>query len=66
MITDHDDDMLLRCPHLGHEMNFGYCRHESRGKPCNLILSCWNGRFDVRAFLENHGQVLPGDPRTNS
>ena len=33
-------------------MTFGYCRQESRGKPCRLILDCWWERFDVRSFLQ--------------
>jgi len=51
MLNDHDQDVLARCPRLGHELTFGYCRQETRGKPCRLILDCWWERFDVRAFL---------------
>jgi hypothetical protein len=54
MLTDHDHDVLLRCCRLGHEVAFGYCRQETRGKPCRLILGCWWERFDVRAFLRAH------------
>ena len=53
-LIDHDQDVLLRCPRLGHEINFGYCRQETRGKPCRLILDCWWERFDVRTFLRTH------------
>jgi hypothetical protein len=52
MLEEHDQDVLPRCPRLGHELNFGYCRRETRGKPCRLILDCWWERFDVRAFLQ--------------
>jgi len=51
MLNEHDQDVLARCPRLGHELTFGYCRQETRGKPCRLILDCWWERFDVRAFL---------------
>ena len=51
MLNEHDQDVLPRCPRLGHELTFGYCRQETRGKPCRLILDCWWERFDVRAFL---------------
>jgi hypothetical protein len=51
MLKEHDQDVLPRCPRLGHELTFGYCRQESRGKPCRLILDCWWERFDARAFL---------------
>jgi hypothetical protein len=51
MLNDHDHDLLLRCCRLGHEVTFGYCRQETGGKPCRLILNCWWERFDVRSFL---------------
>jgi hypothetical protein len=54
MLNERDQDVLPRCPRLGHELTFGYCRQESRGKPCRLILDCWWERFDVRAFLQAH------------
>ena len=52
MLTEHDQDLLLRCPRLGHEVTFGYCRQETRGTPCRLILNCWWEQFDVRSFLQ--------------
>ena len=58
MLTEHDQDVILRCRRLGHEVAFGYCRHEMGGKPCRLILDCWWERFDVRTFLRAH---LPED-----
>jgi hypothetical protein len=54
MLSDHDQDVLPRCPRLGHELTFGYCRRETGGKPCRLILDCWWERFDVRSFLQAH------------
>lgn len=54
MLADHDQDALPRCRRLGHEVAFGYCRQESSGKPCRLILDCWWERFDVRSFLQEH------------
>jgi hypothetical protein len=54
MLNDHDHDLLLRCCRLGHEVTFGYCRQETGGKPCRLILDCWWERFDVRSFLRAH------------
>jgi hypothetical protein len=54
MINEHDQDLLLRCRRLGHEVNFGYCRQETFGKPCRLVLDCWWEQFDVRAFLQAH------------
>ena len=54
MLNEHDQDLLLRCRRLGHEVVFGYCRQETDGKPCRLILDCWWERFDVRSFLRAH------------
>ena len=54
MLNEHDQDVLPRCPRLGHELTFGYCRQETAGKPCRLILDCWWEQFDVRAFLQAH------------
>jgi len=31
MLNEHDHDVLPRCPRLGHELTFGYCRQETRG-----------------------------------
>jgi hypothetical protein len=54
MINEHDQDLLPRCCRLGHEITFGYCRQETAGMPCRLILNCWWERFDVRSFLRAH------------
>ncbi len=35
-------------------MSFGYCRQETGGKPCRLVLDCWWENFDVRGFLQAH------------
>ena len=54
MLSEHDQDILPRCPRLGHELTFGYCRQEAGRKPCRLIMDCWWERFDVRSFLQAH------------
>ena len=54
MLNEHDEDILPRCRRLGHEVTFGYCRQETSGRPCRLILDCWWERFDVRSFLQAH------------
>ncbi len=54
MLTEHDQDVLPRCRRLGQEVTFGYCRQETSGQPCRLILDCWWERFDVRGFLQAH------------
>jgi hypothetical protein len=54
MLNEHDQDIHPRCPRLGHELTFGYCRQEAGRKPCRLILDCWWEQFDVRSFLQAH------------
>jgi hypothetical protein len=54
MLTEHDQDVLPRCRRLGQEVAFGYCRQETEGKPCRLILDCWWEQFDARSFLQAH------------
>ena len=45
------DDLLVRCPRLGHELTFAYCRREGGKLPCARILTCWSGRFPVEDHL---------------
>jgi hypothetical protein len=57
MLTEHDQDVLPRCRRLGQEVTFSYCRQETGGQPCRLVLDCWWERFDVRSFLQAHLSV---------
>jgi hypothetical protein len=41
----------VRCPRLGHMINFAYCRIENRGLPCFKILDCWFEHFGVEDHL---------------
>ena len=49
--TPPGDKEVIRCPRLGHQIAFSYCRSENRGLPCSKTLSCWYGRFLVEDFL---------------
>ncbi|CAO0821985.1 conserved hypothetical protein [Desulfarculales bacterium] len=40
------------CSMLGQAMHFGYCRRSQEGRPCARVLTYFQGRFDVQAFLE--------------
>ena len=51
-MSNQHDEKTTRCRRLGHEAPFGYCRRESEGQPCRLILDCWWERFDVQSFLK--------------
>ncbi len=42
----------IRCPRLGHQVPFSYCRSENKGLPCFKTLDCWYEVFLVEAFLQ--------------
>ncbi len=52
-ITQHDH-RPLRCPKLGHEVQFTYCRCHAGELPCNKIFDCWWQSFDITAFIKEH------------
>ncbi|WP_448381860.1 hypothetical protein [Desulfosoma sp.] len=45
------DALETRCPKLGHEVPFGYCRREAGALPCPRALACWSHRFSVELVL---------------
>jgi hypothetical protein len=47
------DELGIRCPRLGHQINFSYCRSENSGLPCFKTLDCWYHHFDVQNFLKD-------------
>ncbi len=53
MITDYDH-LEIRCPMLGHPLNFSYCRTANLGEPCRKILDCWFERFPVENFARQN------------
>lgn len=50
-ISPPEDDYRIRCPRLGHPINFLYCRSENTGIPCSKALDCWFEHFPVAEFL---------------
>jgi hypothetical protein len=52
-IKEHDD-RTIRCPMLGHELTFGYCRRPGRDLPCSRIFDCWHETFGVEDFIRDH------------
>ena len=46
-----EESFSIRCPRLGHQINFSYCRSENSGLPCFKTLDCWYNHFDVHAYL---------------
>lgn len=51
IIPPQEDDEI-RCPRLGHQISFSYCRSENKGKPCFKALDCWHVHFDVVGFFK--------------
>lgn len=48
------DRKKLRCPKLGGEVPFFYCRTVQDGMPCERIMVCWELFFDIGKYLEEH------------
>ena len=47
------ESLLRRCPRLGGEVAFGYCRSCGEEKtPCFKVFDCWWERFDVVAHMK--------------
>lgn len=55
-MAEQEDHRSRRCPKLGHDVRFGYCRTQEGTSVCPRILDCWWERFDVESFLR---QSLP-------
>jgi hypothetical protein len=50
--TPPADEYEIRCPRLGHQIYFSYCRQENQGLPCFKTLDCWHTHFDVQTFMQ--------------
>jgi hypothetical protein len=47
------DHLEIRCPKLGGQVTFAYCRKEGGTDPCQRIIICWQCRFPVEGFLQS-------------
>jgi len=45
------DQIQVRCPRLGGEVSFGYCRTISQGLPCRRALICFEFKFPVEQYF---------------
>ena len=45
------DKIETRCPQLGGEVEFGYCRSMNSGLPCSRALVCFQLLFPVELFF---------------
>ena len=55
--TPPGEDYEIRCPRLGHQITFSYCKRESGGLPCFKTLDCWFEHFLVEEYLR--GELRP-------
>jgi hypothetical protein len=53
MLTEHDS-LSRRCPMLGHEVAFSYCRRPGQEIPCGGMFDCWWEAIDIRAFVADN------------
>lgn len=53
MIEQHDDKQM-RCPRVGGEVTFRFCRFENNMLPCRFIAGCWRMQLDINGFLAEH------------
>lgn len=51
MITQYDKEKK-RCPMLGHDIGFDYCRQPGQEIPCRKIFDCWYEKFDIVEFIK--------------
>ncbi len=51
---DQYDDKTIRCPRVGGEVNFRFCRFENNMLPCIWIVGCWEMRMDMNKFMTDH------------
>ncbi len=56
MIEEHDA-LIIRCPQLGGEVPFKYCRTVNEDIPCRRIMVCWEFRIKISEFLGKHYSV---------
>ena len=49
---DRYDSLQIRCPRLGGEVTFAYCRVEGGDIPCMRIIACWQSCLPVAGYLE--------------
>ena len=53
MIEEYDA-FIIRCPQLGGEVPFQYCRTVNEDLPCRRMIVCWEFRIDISKFLNEH------------
>jgi hypothetical protein len=53
-MIEENDSLIIRCPQLGGEVPFKYCRTLNEDLPCRRIIICWEFRLQIGKFLSDH------------
>jgi hypothetical protein len=56
-MIEENDSLIIRCPQLGGEVPFRYCRTTNEDFPCRKIIICWEFRLEIGKFLSEHYTV---------
>jgi len=56
MIEEYDE-LTIRCPQLGGEVPFRYCRTVHENLPCQRVMVCWEFRIKTSEFLSEHYSI---------
>jgi len=54
MPVNKHDFRRARCPMLGHDIDFSYCRQPGSEIPCRKIFDCWWEIFDIEGFIRTN------------
>jgi hypothetical protein len=50
-LTENFDQLEIRCPRLGGQVTFAYCRVEGGDLPCMRIVVCWQPCLPIAEYL---------------
>ncbi|MBW1767341.1 MAG: hypothetical protein JRJ65_09865 [Deltaproteobacteria bacterium] len=53
-LIEQHDEKTMRCPRVGGDVNFRFCRSENNLLPCRRIVGCWQMQMDINKFLDEH------------
>lgn len=51
------DNLTIRCPQLGGDVPFKYCRTLQNNLPCRRIIICWEFRLEIGKFLNENYHI---------
>ena len=53
-MIDQYDEKTIRCPRVGGDVNFRFCRSENNMLPCRWMVGCWRMQVDIETFMVDH------------